>query len=303
MHLKAFISSLPNSWRHYMSPWPDGEYLHISAHSPACLYLPMYGHIMTPHVTSGRSWLYCLRIEGQKMHPGKVTIRCEHISELQVRGWLEETLCRVFWCVGGVGTGVWNILTNQRPCLWSLTNEKRSRLEGGARCSASKINETHPLLLTSLRTFASEFSLGIHSSFSSPEFKTKTPDTSASLSGSSTWLNTFNVQLLTWNLVFRIIWCLTNEGKYFSLSPSVSPPSRVKISVFISHPPFLRSQELWQVNTEYNQAVTDKSHVPQIFTSRLPSQQNIFTSSKNISFFKRTIVYFSTVFDHWTSPK
>ena len=130
----------------------------------------------------------------------------------------------------------------------------------------------------------SESSLGIHSSFSSPEFKTKTPDTSASLSGSSsTWLNTFNVQLLTWNLVFRIIWCLTNEGKYFSLSPSVSPPSRVKISVFISHPPFLRSQELWQVNTEYNQAVTDKSHVPQIFTSRLPSQQNIFTS-KNISF-------------------
>ena len=44
--------------------------------------------------------------------------------------------------------------------------------------------------------------------------------------------------------------------------PSVSPPSRVKISVFISHPPLLSSPpQPWQVNTEYNQAVTDKSQV------------------------------------------
>ena len=79
--------------------------------------------------------------------------------------------------------------------------------------------DTSAAYLTLMNICGVSSSLGIHSSFSSPEFKTKTPDTSASLSGSSTWLNTFNVQLLTWNLVFRIIWCLTNEGKYFSLSP------------------------------------------------------------------------------------
>lgn len=90
--------------------------------------------------------------------------------------------------------------------------------------------------------------------------------------------------------------------------PSVSPPSRVKISVFISHPPLLSSPpQPWQVNTEYNQAVTDKSQVSKYLLHGFRHGKILLLCTKIYCIHNLKLILSSSVFDHYfkhlTSPQ
>ena len=88
--------------------------------------------------------------------------------------------------------------------------------------------------------------------------------------------------------------------------PSVSPPSRVKISVFISHPPLLSSPpQPWQVNTEYNQAVTDKSQVSKYLLHGFRHRKILLLCAKIycIRNFKFNFLLSLIIIKHLTSPQ
>ena len=271
-----------------MSPCP------ISASHPIIQRVPIYPCMVTswpPHyghmshhalmsALSGTWWR-----SGDAMHPGKVTMQhdasrsqsCK--SEDDLRKHSVPSGC--FDVSEGRGSGA--RIYQPIPCRYLLqwANEKRSMLEGGAGQGAMHQRSTRHIRCLRCLPNSQHLRSWIftrHSLFLPISWaQNKTSDTSASLSGPSTWLNTFHVQLLTWNLEFRIIWCLTNEGKYFSLSPTLrfSSFSCQNLCFYFPSSSCEFSSAAWQVNTEYNQAVTDKSHVSQIFTSRLPSQQYV----------------------------
>ena len=230
---------------------------HLTPFSSASLFT-VYGHIMTSlyghmsHQTSWRSWLHCLgHAEGQDaLHQGKVTMWCSQILKLQVREWLEETLRPGVLMCRRVGQGAMHQRSTRHiRCLPNFEHLQ------------SWILTRHSLFL--LISWA----------------QNKTSDTSASLSGPSTWLNTFHVQLLTWNLGFRIIWCLTNEGKYFSLSPTLrlSSFSCQNLCFYFPSSSFEFSSAALTSKHRIQPGGDRQVTSLQIFTSRLPSRQNIIT--------------------------